>query len=323
MKKRLFAMLLVLAMVLSMAVGANAAESAAKLSLAARPGSAETSVRVMLTGAEGVTNGRFAVGYDAEAVTLKSVQASEVCAVSSVNDETAGTVSFAWVGSDLTADETLMLTLVFEHLEGASKLTFTAEGAGLDAEGDSVTVDVAPFVDVDGHWAEDEIIAVYNAGLIEGIGGGYFDPDSEISRAAFVTMLYRMAGEPELADLTTGFVDVPTDRFYSAAVKWAVDSGITNGVSSTTFAPGKSISRQEMMTMLWRYAKHVDGCDVSASADLGAFTDGNTVSGWAKDAMRWALAEELLTGYPDGTVQPAATAVRAQAAAILCRYVGL
>ena len=316
MKRRLFAVLLVLTMVCTMAAGVSAAESAAKLSLSVTPGSAETTVSVMLTSGEGVTNGRFAVGYDADAVTLKSAQASDACALSSVNVQTAGTVSFAWVGSELTDDETLMLTLVFEHLEGAVELTFTLEDS-------TVTVNVAPFVDIEGHWAEDAIIAAYNAGLINGIGGGYFAPDSEINRAAFVTMLYRMAGEPALSDLTTDFVDVPADSFYGAAVKWAVENGITNGVSSTAFAPGKSISRQEMMTMLWRYAKNVEKRDVSASADLGQFTDGDTVAGWAKDAMSWALAEDILTGYPDGTVQPETTAVRAQAAAIFCRYMGL
>lgn len=316
MKRRLFAVLLVLVMVCSMAAGVSAAGSAAKLSLAVAPGSAETTVSVMLTGGECVTNGRFAVGYDADAVTLKSAQASDASALSSVNAQRDGTVSFAWVGSELTDDETLMLTLVFEHLEGAAELTFTLEDS-------TVTVNVAPFVDIEGHWAEDEIIAAYNAGLINGIGGGCFAPDSEINRAAFVTMLYRMAGEPELADLTTDFVDVPTHSFYGAAVKWAVENGITNGVSATAFAPGSSISRQEMMTMLWRYAKNVEGRDVSAAADLGQFTDGNTVAGWAKNAMSWALAEEILTGYPDGTVQPATTAVRAQAAAIFCRYMAL
>lgn len=316
MKQRIFAVLLVLVMVCSMAVGASAAESAAKLSLSVRPGSTETTVSVCVTGGEGVTNGRFAVGYDAEAVTLKSAQASDAAALSSLNSEIAGSVSFAWVGSSLTADETLMLTLVFEHLSGASELTFTVEDS-------SVTVNVAPFVDIDGHWAEDEIIAVYNAGLVNGIGGRCFAPDSEINRAAFVTMLYRVAGEPEVADKTTNFVDVPTDSFYGAAVKWAVDNGITNGVSSTMFAPERSISRQEMMTMLWRYAKNVEGRDVSASADLGAFTDGDAVAVWAEAAMGWALAEQLLTGYPDGSVQPETSAVRAQTAAIFCRYMGL
>lgn len=315
MKRRLFAVLLVLVMVCSMAAGVSAAGPAAKHSLAVKPGSAETTVSVMLSG-EGVTNGRFAVGYDADAVTLRSAQASDASALSSVNAQRDGTVSFAWVGSALTDDETLMLTLVFEHLQGAAELTFTLEDS-------TVTVNVAPFVDIAGHWAEDEIIAAYNAGLINGIGSGYFAPDSEINRAAFVTMLYRMAGEPALSDLTTDFVDVPAGSFYGAAVKWAVENSITNGVSSTAFAPGRSISRQEMMTMLWRYAKNVEGRDVSASADLSQFTDGNTVAGWAKDAMSWALAGEILTGYPDGTVQPETTAVRAQAAAILCRYMGL
>ena len=316
-------MLLVLIMVLSMAVGVSAAGSAAKLSLSVTPGAAETTVQVSLTDGEGMTNGRFAVGYDADAVTLKSVRASDAAAVSSVNDATAGTVSYAWVGSDLTAEETLMLTLVFEHQDGAQEVTFTAEGVEPEMEGVSVTVKVAPFVDIDGHWAEEEILAAYNAGLVNGIGGGYFAPDSEINRAAFVTMLYRMAGAPAVSDPTTAFVDVPADSFYGAAVKWAVDNGITNGVSATAFAPGKSISRQEMMTMLWRYARNVENRDVSAAADLSIFTDGDTVASWAEAAMGWALAEGLLEGYPDGTVQPGTTAVRAQAAAIFCRYMAL
>lgn len=316
-------MLLVLLLVCTMTVGAAAAGSTAKLSLSAVPGAAETVVSVMLTGGEGVTNGRFAVSYDANAVTLKGVQASDAYAVSSVNDTVAGTISFAWVGSNLTADETLMLTLVFTHLEGASELAFTIEGITPEAEGSSITVNVSPFVDISGHWAEEEIPAAYNAGLVNGIGGGYFAPDSEINRAAFVTMLYRMAGAPAVSDPTTAFVDVPADSFYGAAVKWAVDNGITNGVSATAFAPGKAISRQEMMTMLWRYARNVENRDVSAAADLSIFTDGDTVASWAEAAMGWALAEGLLEGYPDGTVQPGTTAVRAQAAAIFCRYMAL
>lgn len=323
MRKRIFAMLLVLLLVLPLSVGVSAADPAAKLRMSASPGSTETTVRVSLTGCEGVTNGRFAVGYDPEAVTLKSVHASDASAVSSVNAELAGTVSFAWVGSDLTAEETLMLTLVFEHQGSAAEVTFTAAGVEPAMEGASVTVNVSPFVDISGHWAEDEIIAAYHAGLINGIGGGHFAPDSEVNRAAFVTMLYRMAGSPALDSLDTAFVDVPADSFYGAAVKWAVSSGITNGVSSTAFAPERSISRQEMMTMLWRYAKNVEHRDVSASGDLTQFTDGTTVAGWAKDAMSWALAEGLLTGYPDGTVQPETCAVRAQAAAIFCRYLAI
>lgn len=323
MKRKIFATLLALVMILTMTADVSAVESAAALSLTATPGSAETTVRVSLTGGEGVTNGRFAVGYDAEAVALKSVQASDAYAVSSVNDEIAGTVSFAWVGSELTAEETLMLTLVFEYRESTAAVTFTAEGIEPEMEGASVTVNVAPFVDIDGHWAEAEIIAAYNAGLVNGIGGGYFSPDSEIDRAAFVTMLYRLAGEPQVSDLTTDFLDVPAGSFYSAAVKWAVNNGVTNGVSATAFAPEKSISRQEMMTMLWRYAKNVENRDVSASVDPGTFTDGDTVASWAEAAMSWALAEELVKGYPDGTVRPETTALRAQAAAIFFRYMAL
>ena len=150
MKKKLFALLLALVMVFSMAMTVSAAESdGSALSLQVSTGKGSVTVAVYLTGAENVTNGRFTVHYDAEALTLVDVQTSNVYAVDSVNDLSAGSVSLAWVGSDLSAEKTLMLTLTLEIAEGCTRdLTYTvasegiynAEGA-VEVAGDSVTVE--------------------------------------------------------------------------------------------------------------------------------------------------------------------------------------
>lgn len=325
--KRICALLLALMLVLSTALCVGAAgDDAAGLGLEAKFGSDDVTVTVRLDRASGVTNGGVRVVWDPEAAVLTDVQAVLDCGASSINRSQEGTVSLAWVGSDLKESAGLM-KLTFrvsgEAIFQAEATELYAGDAAVLAGRAALTVNTTPFVDIEGHWAEAEIVAAYHAGLVDGIGGGYFAPDAEINRAAFVTMLYRMAGEPGQADLATGFADVPADSFYGAAVKWAVENGITNGVSSTLFAPEMPVSRQQMMTMLWRYAKNVEGRDVSASADLGTFTDGDAVAPWAVDAMSWALAVELLNGYPDGSVRPETTAVRAQAAAIFCRYMGL
>lgn len=338
MKRRILAMLLTLVMVFAMATCAFATESgtdaSAALSLEVTPGEDSAVVSVYLQGCNGVTNGRFSVSYDADAMTLVSAETSDAYAMSSVNDQTAGTVSLAWVNSQLTADKTLMLTLTFQVDPTLMEdVTFTAQNE--QAYAGSTAVEVAdgsavlafvpenPFVDIAGHWAEDEIILAYNAGLVKGVTDTEFVPDASLTRSMFVTILYRMAGEPEVEGGELSFTDLRVGAYYEDAVEWAVEVGVAKGLSSTEFAPNKSITRQEMMTMLYRYAKLVDGQDVSAAADLSVFADGSATAGWAKAAMQWALAQGLVKGYPDGTLLPKATATRAQSAAILCRYLGL
>lgn len=145
-KRRIFTMLLVLVMVFSLTTAALAAETGtetAGLSLELAKAEGETVVTVYLTGCDGVTNGRFCVSYDAEVLTLVGVEASDAYAMSSVNDQTAGTVSLAWVGSQLTAEKTLMLTLRFTKAEDSTAdVTYTAEGDGIYAG--TGEVEVAP-----------------------------------------------------------------------------------------------------------------------------------------------------------------------------------
>ena len=321
-------MFLALAMVLGLATGVFAAETgtdSAALCLDVMPGAEETAVTVSLRDCAGVTNGRFTLQY--EGATLLRAEASEASAVSSINDRSAGAVSLAWVGSDLTSDKTAMLTLYF-RTEGAA--AFTVEGKGIYAGTEAVEVagagtdlSAVPFKDIAGHWAEDEIVRAYHAGLVKGMEEDVFGPELPLTRAMFVTMLHRMAGEPAAERTETSFTDVPAGKYYAEAVAWAVEAGVVEGMSRTTFAPNRKITREQMATMLYRYAEKVDGRDVSARAELGSFTDGGTVSHWAEDALAWAAAEKIVNGFPNGSLQPVANATRAQTAAILCRYLDI
>ena len=143
MKRRICATVLALMMLLLFATTAFAAEtdSLPALHMQAVAEGEETVVTVSLAGCDGVTNGRFVVSYDAEAVVLVAVETSDAYAVSSVNDQTAGTVALAWVGSQLTGERTLMLTLRFRAAdESAPKTTVTAESDGVYADGELVAV---------------------------------------------------------------------------------------------------------------------------------------------------------------------------------------
>lgn len=332
--KRIFALILSLAMVFTLASSVSAAETgsngAAALELEFISGVNETVVAVYLKGGDGVTNGRIAVSYDATNATLLKAEKADAYAMSSLNSRTAGKVSLAWVGSKLTGEKALLLTLRFRTpVAGEQPLTFSAAAENIYAgttlvkvSGGSVKVPAwkNPFVDINGHWAEDEILTAAKAGLFNGVEEDRFSPDTYMTRAMFVTVLYRMAGSPAAANGSATFTDVPADAYYAKAVAWAVKSGVTTGTSATTFEPELTISREQMMTFLYRYADKVEGRDTSASKDLTGFADYADVDGWARTAMSWAVAEGIIVGYPDNTLLPDANATRAETATILCRY---
>ena len=132
-----------------------------------------------------------------------------------------------------------------------------------------------------------------------------------------VTILYRLAGEPEPGG-DSGFSDVAAGTWYTDAVAWAAENGIVNGVNDTEFAPGDDLTRQQLVTILYRYAES-KGYDVSASADLSGYPDAGQVQDYAQPAMAWAVAEGIVEGM-DGTLNPAGNASRAQIATILMRF---
>ena len=176
-----------------------------------------------------------------------------------------------------------------------------------------------PFPDVtEGDWFYDAVRYAYETGLMDGVGDSLFAPNSETTRAQLVTILYRLAGEPEVSG-TSGFTDVEAGTWYTDAVAWAAANGIVNGVSETEFAPGKDITREQLATILFRYAE-AKGYDVSARADLSAYTDADQIQSYAAESVAWAVAEGLIQGFEDNTLRPAGNATRAQIATILMRF---
>ena len=167
-------------------------------------------------------------------------------------------------------------------------------------------------------WYSEAIAYVYNKGMMNGTEKG-FEPNSATTRAMIVTMLHRLNGTPAAG--LAGFADVAGGQWYSEAVAWAAANGVVNGYSDTKFAPNEEITREQLAAILYRYAQF-KGLDVSAKGDLSGFADGAAVSGWAQEAMQWAVGAELLNGNADGTLAPAAGATRAEVAMILMRFEG-
>ena len=166
-------------------------------------------------------------------------------------------------------------------------------------------------------WHYESVKYVYENNLMQGTGNG-FEPESKMSRAMLVTVLYRMANSKN-SETTHNFADVPEGQWYSDAVKWAALNGIVSGINATEFAPNIDISREQMALIIYRFAK-MQGYDVSSEADISNFTDTNLVSDWALDALCWANKTELIKGTSETTLSPKATATRAQVAAILMRF---
>ena len=175
-----------------------------------------------------------------------------------------------------------------------------------------------PFPDVtEGDWFYDAVRYAYETGLMDGVGDNLFAPNSQTTRAQLVTILYRLEGEPEVSG-TSGFTDVEAGTWYTDAVAWAAANGIVNGTTDTTFAPGEDITREQLVTVLYRYAES-KGYDVSASADLSGYPDAGQVQDYAQPAMAWAVAEGIVEGV-DGNLNPTGDATRAQIATILMRF---
>lgn len=175
-----------------------------------------------------------------------------------------------------------------------------------------------PFGDIDGHWAAEAVRYVFANDLMNGVSETRFDPDGTMTRAMLVTVLWRMEGEPEVT-AASEFIDVEPGTWYSDAVLWADAHGIVNGVGGGRFAPTDHISREQLATMLYRYARYKEQ-DTTAEAGLSGYADGGAVSAWALEAMEWACGEELITGKNGGRLAPQDTATRAEVATLLMRY---
>ena len=175
-----------------------------------------------------------------------------------------------------------------------------------------------PFTDVrESDWFYDDVVFAYENGLFSGTSDTTFSPNTSMTRAMLVTVLYRLEGQPAVNG-RSGFSDVQYNGYYEDAVTWAADNGIVNGTSTTTFSPNANVTREQMAAILYRYAQYKK-YNTAASSSLNSFSDHTSVSGYAVASLQWSVAEKLVNGS-NGKLMPTGNASRAQVAAILHRF---
>lgn len=197
----------------------------------------------------------------------------------------------------------------------------TTEDTDKEEDKDDETTETTKlnFTDVkESDWFFKGVEYVVDKGVMSGVSENQFDPSGKLTRAMLVQMLYNMESRPA-CDAENAFMDVPVGQWYTDAVIWANDEKIVSGMGDGLFAPNMEISREQMVVMLYNYAKY-KGYDVTASADLSAFADTASVSAWAQPAMQWAVAEGYISGMGDNQLAPQGTATRAEIASVIMRF---
>lgn len=175
------------------------------------------------------------------------------------------------------------------------------------------------FTDVpENAWYYPHVQIVYALGLMAGTSETEFSPNQPTTRAMMVAVLYRLSEDG--GSYSNQFTDVPAGTWYSNAVGWAEANQIVAGYTDGTFRPNQVISREEMAAILYRYARF-ENQDISDRASLDGFKDAASISKYAVEPMQWVVACDIICGNPDGTLQPKASATRAQLAKILSCYV--
>ena len=316
--KKFTSLLLCMVLVLSMfCVNAAAAENTR---IEARATVVDDgTVTVVVTAKEPTANARLTVGFDSDYLTytgyetafaVHSVKAEEEQLTIGLANATANAIpaggELVKLSFDMTGhwDETAI-----EITSGSETLTVVAEGSGYRFE--DVTAD---------QWFYEAVDYMASEGYIVGISQTHFGPALDMNRASFVTLLGRLEGI-EKVNAETRFTDVPVDSFYSGYVKWADEKNIVNGISQTLFAPANSVTREQMVTFLYRYVVS-EGIDVTVTdpeAVLNRFPDAASVSDWAADAFAWAIDRGVINGM-DGALAPQSCSNRAQVAVMLYRF---
>ena len=179
---------------------------------------------------------------------------------------------------------------------------------------------VPNFTDIDDHWAKEHILFTVSRGLFSGTSETTFSPNTTLTRGMFVTALGRLAGINP-ADYQTGtFTDVKADAYYAPYVNWAASKGIVSGTTSTTFAPGSQISREQMAVIMKNYADKM-GYSIPKTLEAVTFADNAGISSWAKEAVKAMQQAGILSGKSNNQFDPKGNATRAEAATVLHRFV--
>ena len=195
-----------------------------------------------------------------------------------------------------------------------------ASNSHLNCQKDN-TCPIRAFIDADATlWYHDGVHYVLENGIMNGMGGGAFAPNSTPARAQMAQILYNMEDRPVIRS-GIPFDDVTQDAWYAAAVSWAESKSIMVGNGDGRFGPNDVLTREQLVTIVYRYAQY-KGVDVSVGEDTNilSYDDALDVSGWAVSATQWAVGTGLITGRTATTLNPTDTATRAEIATIIMRY---
>ena len=246
-------------------------------------------------------------GYEVDKIEIVDDEGDKIDA-KKVDDED-NKYTFRMANCDVT------VTVTFKE-EGK-----TTEDTDKEEDKDDETTETTKlnFTDVkETDWFFKGVEYVVDKGVMSGVSENQFDPSGKLTRAMLVQMLYNMESRPA-CDAENAFMDVPVGQWYTDAVIWANDAKIVSGMGEGLFAPNMEITREQMVAMLYNYAKY-KGYDVTASADLSTFADNASVSAWAQPAMQWAVAEGYISGMGDSQLAPQGTATRAEIASVIMRF---
>lgn len=242
-------------------------------------------------------------------------------------DVTAGSEVMA--GEDLTAAHRYIVTSDAATLRQTKAGTVAYLGSGTVRQRDGSTPPgggslggdrTIPFTDVtQDQWFYGAVAFVYEKGYFSGTGNTTFEPNTSMNRAMVATVLHRLAGSEQVSG-GDAFADVPAGQWYSAGIAWASAKGVVNGMGNGYYQPDSAVTREQLVTMLYRFEKDYRKVAVPATGSLDSFADGSKVSSWATDAMRWAVGAGLIQGRNTGLLDPSGTATRAEVATILQRF---
>ena len=289
-------------------------------------------LKLVSGGTNPTTNGLMRVSYDAAGWELKNVAG---CTQYFSYKTEAGKVTIGYVSVDSMPAGEQVAELTFAKTNAAKDADprFTVQ----KAERNDQQIDEVEYLTANSNsddpcpskafrdlsttaWYHESVDYVLSKGIMQGNGDGTFRPNETGTRAQMVTLLYGLAGRPAVDDsMALPFTDVNLKSWYGSALRWAYQNGIATGVSADSFAPDVCVTREQMVSFLARYAK-VTGTYEKASADLSSFSDRNSVSAYAVEAMEWAVANGYISGTGKGKLEPMATATRAQFAAVVARY---
>lgn len=229
----------------------------------------------------------------------------------SYTDSYTDALGHAWDEGCVTVSPT-------ENAEGTLTFTCTRCAETREESLPALVCPSAPFADVDtAKWYHAGIDYVVSNGYMSGLSDTAFGVDGKITRAQFVTILYSVAGKPDVSGISNPFTDVRSGSWYENAVLWAVSEGITGGTSATAFSPNDTVTRAQIAMFLYAFA---DKPQVTEDA-LSGFADAGQIPGYARDAMNWAVSEGLISGTDETHVSPKVVATRAQIATIIMNFV--